>query len=389
MSSAARTHAVALGEVLEEVDTRAGMKWGNLTVLSLTKDRGLIPQTERFKHRVATDDVSKYKVVKPGQLVYNPYVLWEGAIHTLSRKEPGLVSPVYPVWEAHSVDPWYLDFLLRSPHLIAAYEQMASGTVKRRRSISRRDFLSIEIDLPSLTEQQRIVRILSTIQRARQSYDRECESLRSLLVSQRESEFNGTHSIAALGDVALSVKYGTSEQCSHEGPGPVVLGITNVKEVDVDPTGAKKFPVMPPDDHGSYLQNGDLLFVRTNADQRRIGKCAVYSGEPSPAMFASYLLRARVDQSRVNPWYLAHYAASIQGREALQSSGSGAADGKFNLNGPSLKAWSFPLPSLAVQQETVNRLEVTKKTLSAAQHSLNTIDIVIKSALSELIGAWS
>ena len=64
--------------------------------------------SDLFKHRVATEDVSNYKVVRKGQLVYNPYVLWEGAIHTLQTPAAGLVSPVYPVWQAHDVDAVYL-----------------------------------------------------------------------------------------------------------------------------------------------------------------------------------------------------------------------------------------------------------------------------------------
>jgi type I restriction enzyme S subunit len=46
---------------------------------------------------MATDDVSDYKVIRRGQIAYNPYVIWEGAIHILDEFEAGLVSPVYPV----------------------------------------------------------------------------------------------------------------------------------------------------------------------------------------------------------------------------------------------------------------------------------------------------
>jgi len=66
-------------------------------VLSLTKERGLIPQTMRFKHRVATEDVEQLpKLCGRVSLLYNPYVLWEGAIHTLQTPAAGLVSPVIP-----------------------------------------------------------------------------------------------------------------------------------------------------------------------------------------------------------------------------------------------------------------------------------------------------
>lgn len=62
---------VSLGDILEEVDVRAGSTLSDLPVLSLTKDRGLIPQSDRFKQRVARDDVSEYKVIRKGQIAHN------------------------------------------------------------------------------------------------------------------------------------------------------------------------------------------------------------------------------------------------------------------------------------------------------------------------------
>lgn len=74
---------VRLGEILEEVDIRVkdlkdmrkDVNPEDLTVLSLTKNYGLIPQARRFKKRIATEDVTNYKVVRKMQIVYNPCYL--------------------------------------------------------------------------------------------------------------------------------------------------------------------------------------------------------------------------------------------------------------------------------------------------------------------------
>jgi len=72
----------SLASLLSEVDIRVEdlpvEERDNLEVLSLTKRFGLMPQSERFEKRVATEDVHKYKVVRRGWIVYNPYVIWEG-----------------------------------------------------------------------------------------------------------------------------------------------------------------------------------------------------------------------------------------------------------------------------------------------------------------------
>src|SRR5260370_6576985 len=132
---------VSLGNVLREVDIRAEdlkiVESERTPVLSLTKNNGLIPQYERFNNRVAIQDISSYKVIKKGQIVYNPFVLWEGAIYALKGREQGLISPAYLVWEAIHANPYFLDFLLRTPLLLKEYLRVASGVVQRRRAVRK------------------------------------------------------------------------------------------------------------------------------------------------------------------------------------------------------------------------------------------------------------
>ncbi len=180
---------VRLGEILEEVDIRVkdlkdmrkDVNPEDLTVLSLTKNYGLIPQARRFKKRIATEDVTNYKVVRKMQIVYNPYVIWEGAVHALRTMEVGIVSPVYCVWECKSnVDPSFIDRLLRTPRLLNEYLAKASGAVNRRRTVSKEDFLDIEIPLPPLEEQCKIAKVLDKIQQAIELQDGIIEQVKRL-----------------------------------------------------------------------------------------------------------------------------------------------------------------------------------------------------------------
>ena len=173
-----------LGELLREVHVRVrdllSSETSDLEVLSLTKKWGLIPQTDRFDKRIATADVSKYKVVQPGWIVYNPYVIWEGAIHALWRSKPGLVSPVYPTFERTDDDEGFVDFVLRTPALIDAYNRLASGAVNRRRSIKKDDFLQIGLVVPPLAEQRAIARVLRTVQEAQRATEEVIVAARAL-----------------------------------------------------------------------------------------------------------------------------------------------------------------------------------------------------------------
>jgi len=88
--------SMTLADVLECSDERLGDA-EEPEVLTCTESGGLILQRERFAKRVATDDASDYKVVRMGDIVYNPYLLWKGSIDQCWIVEVGITSPAYEV----------------------------------------------------------------------------------------------------------------------------------------------------------------------------------------------------------------------------------------------------------------------------------------------------
>lgn len=158
--------AVKLREILEEVDLRA-RDAGNideLPVLSLTKKFGLIPQEQRFSKRIATTDVSNYKIIRKGWLVYNPYVIWEGAIYFLRDREAGILSPAYVTWKPKKkLDFRFFDYLLRTRNMLNLFFRLSTGAVQRRRSIKKEDFINVSVPLPPFPEQQKIAQVLSCV----------------------------------------------------------------------------------------------------------------------------------------------------------------------------------------------------------------------------------
>ncbi len=278
--------------LLREVDVRAASieehERNSLQVLSLTKNKGLVPQTERFRKRIATEDVSRYKVVRKGWIVYNPYVIWEGAVHALTEYEAGLVSPAYLVWETTERDDGFLDFLLRTPVLIAEYDRLCAGAVNRRRSIRKIDFMNIEIALPSLEERRAIARVLHAIQNAKQTTERVIDATlelkKSLMrylfmygpvpmdeadnVTLKETEIGcipENWGVCRLGDVC-GVRYGLGQPPGIDSDGVPMLRATNIKRGRIDENGLLRVKrAAIPQNRNPYLKCGDILVVRSGA----------------------------------------------------------------------------------------------------------------------------
>lgn len=110
------------------------------------------------------------------------------------------------------------------------------------------------------------------------------------------------------------------------------------------------------------LLNGDLLFVRTNGNPDYVGRSAVFESEVmtqagfngTNTLYASYLIRARIQRSRLEPYFLQGYLSSTEGRRKLKERCRTSA-GQFNINTGGLASIPVPLPPLSLQLDFVQR----------------------------------
>jgi restriction endonuclease S subunit len=190
-----------LKTVLLPVLTRARDKL-EYEVLSVTERRGIIPQTEVFNHRIATDDISNYKVLQPGDIAFNPYLLWCGAVGQWKGNYEGVVSPVYECFRVRETDsPRFVGLIFESGVLTPYFDSTAIGSIVRRRRTTLPVFYEAPIIRPPLDEQKRIVEIVSSMDEVIQSTQQavvDAKSLRSGLLSDLLS---GEHEIPASYDV--------------------------------------------------------------------------------------------------------------------------------------------------------------------------------------------
>jgi type I restriction enzyme S subunit len=152
-----------LGEVLERTSELQGHSQIEL-VLSVTEKNGIRPQTEVFKKRIATDDTSKYKVLRPLDIAYNPYLLWTGAVGQWLGQDLGVTSPVYECFRAKAPnDPRFVGLILESGILTPYFDSTAIGSIQRRRRTTTEVFAAAPVEMPPAHEQRRIADLISSI----------------------------------------------------------------------------------------------------------------------------------------------------------------------------------------------------------------------------------
>ncbi|WP_194483314.1 restriction endonuclease subunit S [Bradyrhizobium sp. CCBAU 21365] len=154
-----------LKDLCESIERRLGTN-AKLDILSVTK-RGVIPQSETYDKEIASEDISKYRVIKPGEFGLAPMALYYGAIGRYRGEKPAIISPAYNVFKHRSeTDPRYLEALIRLPRMIARYEALSQGgnLEGKRKSTPYDAFETIKVLVPPLPEQRAISEMLGSLE---------------------------------------------------------------------------------------------------------------------------------------------------------------------------------------------------------------------------------
>ncbi len=154
----------------------------DLPVLSVTKERAIVFQDERFESTVASVDKGNYLVVPRGYIVQGIHID-EGNFGLQSLVDEGIVSPAYKIWKIISNDilPELLEYYLRSEKAIEYYTNNFQGTtVKRRQTIKADDLLAMPLNLPDLDGQREFWRVKTQIDSSKESLKRSIVEARGL-----------------------------------------------------------------------------------------------------------------------------------------------------------------------------------------------------------------
>lgn len=154
-----------LKDLCEGVERRLGLG-DKLEVLSVAK-RGVVPQSQTYDKEIASEDVSRYRVIEPGEFGLAPMALYYGAIGRYRGVAPGIISPAYNVFR-HTMlaDPDYLETLIRMPRMIARYDALSQGgNLEGKRKLTPYDaFETVPIAIPPLPEQRAIAEVLGSVE---------------------------------------------------------------------------------------------------------------------------------------------------------------------------------------------------------------------------------
>jgi type I restriction enzyme, S subunit len=358
-----RWPTAALGEVLRPIDRgevpAAGVAYRQIGVRLWGEGA--------YEREILDGGATKYaslKRVEAGDIIVNKIWARNGSVAVVSGELAGCyASAEFPTFVARSdgLDPRWFHWITKARWFWQQCEEASQGTSGKNR-IRPEKFLEVEIPLPPLEEQRRIVAKLDAIaaeigktRTLRQQAGQEANALVASVLVHLYIEGLARGWVAGkLGDYVVGDCYGSSEKTTEDASGVPILRMGNIQNGRLDTTDLKYLHLPAKDRPRLLLKRGDVLVNRTNSAEL-VGKCAVFDVDEEFS-FASYLIRLRLDQERADPRLVAALINSPLGR-AFMLSEKRQMTGQANVNATKLKAFPLALPSLDEQRQVVTELD--------------------------------
>ena len=268
------------------------------------------------------------------------------------------------------------------------------------KGITRDCLEQIPLNLPPLPVQKKIAHILSTVQRVIEAQERIIQTTTELKKAlmhklfteglrnepQKQTEIGPvpeSWAVVELGELLTIAQYGMSVKGTPEG-NYAILRMTN--QVDGQIVGRNlQFVEIS---HGEFekfrVERGDILFNRTNSLDL-VGRTAIFNIE-GEFVFASYLIRLRTDEKKLNPFFLNCYFNTDEIQARLKSIATRAVS-QSNISATRLKGFPVPKPSLEEQDEIVAHATALDRKLAVHRSKLNQLQDLFRTLLHELMTA--
>lgn len=253
--------------------------------------------------------------------------------------------------------PQYFVYYSLSNKYLSDVKSHSSGATRQR--ISRTNLGTINIPIPSLEEQRRIVEILDKafedIEQMKENAKQNLQNAKDLFDSYLNQLFttsNHNWTNCIIKDVASSVQYGYTESATFEKIGPKFLRITDIQDDAVEWASVPYCKIDDKIKSKYLLKDGDLVFARTGAT---VGKSYLIQGLNEEAVFASYLIRLSFIDKVIYPAFMKYYFKSNNYWQQVIDTQTGA--GQPNVNGTKLSLLKIKYPAINEQQEIVKKLD--------------------------------
>ncbi len=220
--------------------------------------------------------------------------------------------------------------------------------------LNKSNFAKIKMPVPPLSEQQRIVEILSqadALRKQRAEADKKATRILAALFYQMFGDpfRNPCHwPVKNVGSILLLLRNGTTAPQNEEHRGYPVTRIETISNGVIDMHRVRYVELDGDELEKWRMQTGDILFSHINSETH-IGKTALYEGAPGILIHGMNLLLMRPNQEIVRPQYLFALLNTPAVRAAYRQRCKRAVN-QASLNQKDISSLAVPIAPIKLQE---------------------------------------
>jgi type I restriction enzyme S subunit len=307
------------------------------------------------------DGSSFTRVFHPGQLLFGKRRAYQRKVAVADFS--GICSSDILVFEPSTDEllSGFLPYIVQSSGFFDHALGTSAGSLSPR--TKWQELAKYEFALPPPNEQQAITEVLASFDELRMRLadgSIEARRVRDALLGCPDLHL----SEKSLGEILVACDYGISIVGQDSGDIPM-LRMNNLdgSELVLDDLRWVSAAAVRPTD---FVEPGDILFNRTNSVEL-VGKVALVPPGLEPMVFASYLIRLRVNPEMADPAFIAAFLQSSTGQSRIgQYMTRGVS--QANVNSSNLKKVVVPVPPLEVQERLVRNWHAVRGVQAALEH---------------------
>ncbi len=331
----------------------------------------------RFLHRL-----------RGGQLIMSKLKAWEGALAVVDDEfEGSFSSSEFPTFTCDgALLPSFVSLLIQRRSFWERLKLLSTGVGGRKERVKPAALLSVEVTLPSVEEQRRIVDLIESVDTYIASFDDAANRAADVLLALRDAFDSEQEQRRTIDELIESIDAGRSPSTDGRPPEAgerAVLKVGAVQPGRFDPAEAKALggdTAMP---ENALLRDGDILMTRANTAELVGATCRV--GQAPERHYLSDKTLRLIPSDAVDPDYLVEALLTSTARQQLAGAATGTSASMKNLSQRSIRRVVVGHPSLDVQREhvaTASSLHGFQRAASASAEAARTLRAAL---LSELV----
>ena len=438
-------------------------EWKNVKIGDFLTESKIIAEESDANHRITVrlnckgvekrslkaekEGATKYYERKAGQFIYGKQNIHKGAFGVIPKELDGFTSsadlPAFDIDKSKCIPEW-LFLCLKVDERYKTLQKDVKGVGSQRLAVNI--FLNVEIPLPNLMEQKRIVSEISekleNIQQLSEEVEKQkgyAKQLRANIlqdaiegkltanwrekhpVKKGDSDYDADALFekiqiekqekgkkqksfpvvtedekpfaipsgwkwVRLGEICFNIEGGKSILCKEIVPNKNEIGIvkTGVCSFGYFKEEECKTCLSPKDWHDEYaIHKGDFLIGRANTLEL-VGSCVIVDKIERKLMLSDKILRINFDEMICSDFILCAMKSKYV-REQIERSATGSSPTMKNISQESIKNYSLPLPPLAEQKEIVARVEKHLQTITQLEIQIATRETTTKQLMQSIL----